>query len=305
MPQTGKVAVIGTGFVGATSAYAMLIDGSPSEIVLMDVNKEKALGELMDLQHGMSFIPATQISVAENYGALSDAEIVVITAGMNQKPGQSRRELVDTNKKIIESIVDEIVKVNKECIILMVTNPVDALAYTAWKRSGFPKERVFGSGTFLDTARLRYYIGEQLGLNAKSIDAYMLGEHGDSEFAFWSAATIGGVHVSQLPNWSAEVATSIEEKTRKAAYEIIQRKGATYYSIGLAVSRIVKYILEDANEVVPLSVPVDNYCGVQNVTVSVPVVLNRSGAHIQFQTILTEEEVQKLQTSAAAIQALL
>lgn len=305
MVQPGKVVVVGAGFVGSTAAYAMLMDGVAREIVILDIHKEKAEGEALDLEHGMQFVPGAKMSYGTDYKLVKGAQVVVITAGANQKPGQSRRDLFEMNAKIIRSIVKQIVAVNKECIILMVTNPVDALTYVAWKASGLPRERVFGSGTTLDTARLRFYLGEILGVHPQGVHAYMLGEHGDSEFPGWSAASVGGIDLKKSKDWNARRMEEAALKTKNAAYEIISRKGATYYAIGLVIARLVRDILDDARSIMPLSVVLKGEYGLKAVSLGVPAVLSAKGAHIKQELPLNATEKKKLFRCAQTIKELI
>lgn len=305
MIQPGKVVVIGAGFVGSTAAYAMLIEGVAREIVILDIHKEKAEGEALDLEHGMQFVPGAKMSFGTDYKLVKGAQIVVITAGANQKPGQSRRDLFVINANIVKSIVKSVVAVNKECIILMVTNPVDALTYVAWKASGLPRERVFGSGTTLDTARLRYYLGEIVGVHPQGVHAYMLGEHGDSEFPGWSAASVGGVDLQKSKVWNKVKMEQAAEKTKRAAYEIISRKGATYYAIGLVIARLIRDILDDAHSIMPLSMVLKGEYGMSGVSLGVPAVLGASGAQIKQELPLNAAEKKKLQNSANIIKELI
>lgn len=305
MIQPGKVVVIGAGFVGSTAAYAMLIEGVAREIVILDIHKEKAEGEALDLEHGMQFVPGAKMSFGTDYKLVKGAQIVVITAGANQKPGQSRRDLFVINANIVKSIVKSVVAVNKECIIIMVTNPVDALTYVAWKASGLPRERVFGSGTTLDTARLRFYLSEMVGVHPQGIHAYMLGEHGDSEFPGWSAASVGGVDLQKSKVWNKTKMEQAALKTKGAAYEIISRKGATYYAIGLVIARLVRDILDDARSIMPLSMVLKGEYGLNGVSIGVPAVLGTSGAHIKQELPLNAAEKKKLQNSANIIKELI
>lgn len=305
MVQPGKVVVIGAGFVGSTAAYAMLIEGVAREIVILDIHKEKAEGEALDLEHGMQFVPGAKLNFGTDYTLVKGAQVVVITAGANQKSGQSRRDLFQVNAQIVESIVKQVVAVNKECIILMVTNPVDALTYVAWKASGFPRERVFGSGTTLDTARLRFYLSELLGIHPQGIHAYMLGEHGDSEFPGWSVASIGGVPLQKAKGWNKVNMERVAVKTKQAAYEIISRKGATYYAIGLVIARLVRDILDDAHSIMPLSMVLKGEYGLREVSLGVPSVLSAKGAKLQQELPLNTTEKKKLRTSARIIKALI
>ncbi len=273
-----KVAIIGAGFVGSTTAYAMMLDGVASEIVLIDLKKEKALGEALDLKHCMQFTRLTQISSGDSFELVTGASIVVICAGFAQKPGESRMDLLKKNAVVFKDIVPKIVKYNKNCIILVVTNPLDVLTYLTVKISGFPSCRVFGTGTVLDTARLRYLLGSYLKISPKDVSAHVIGEHGDSEFIWLSKATIGGVSLKKFPEYSDALINDVYEQTKNAAYEIIDRKGATYYSIALVVSKIVKAILQDQSRVFSVSTLIeDDLYGVKDVCLSIPTVVRKGG----------------------------
>ena len=223
-----KVAIVGAGFVGSTSAYACLIDGAASEIALIDVSREKAEGEAMDLQHGLPFKPNVKITFGDKYDLCKDAEIVVICAGAHQKPDETRLELVNKNATIFKQMIPGITNHNKGCILLVVSNPLDVLTYLALKYSKFPRNRVFGSGTILDTARFRYLLSQHFEVSPNSVHAYVLGEHGDSSFPVWSSANIAGVNLKHMKKYSKKVMYEIYQKTKSAAYEVIARKGATY-----------------------------------------------------------------------------
>ncbi|MBI1934815.1 L-lactate dehydrogenase [Candidatus Woesearchaeota archaeon] len=306
MPKhTSKVAIVGAGFVGSTAAYALLIEGAASEIALIDVNREKAEGEAMDLQHGLQFKPNVRVSFGSSYELCKDAEIVVITAGAHQKPGETRIDLVKKNSAIFKEMIPQITKHNKECILLVVSNPLDVLTYLALKYSKFPKNRVFGSGTILDTARLRYLIGQHFGVSPNSVHAYIMGEHGDSSFPVWSSANIAGVHLSHFKKYNKKAMDKIYQKTKSAAYEIIAKKGATYYAIGLGVSKIVKAVLSDQNEVLALSSYLKGYHGVSDVCLSVPCIVNRNGIKEQILMPLNSLEKRQLKKSASLIKNIL
>lgn len=297
--------IVGAGYVGSTAAYAMLMDGVAREIVLLDVNQEKAKGEALDLEHGMQFVQGAKLSYGTDYKLVRGAQVVVITAGANQQPGQTRRELFQVNAKIVQSIVTQIKRYNRECLMVMVTNPVDALTYVAWKTSGFPRERVFGTGTTLDTARLRFYLGELLGVHAQGIHAYMLGEHGDSEFPAWSVASVGGVPLRKMKGWNTIKMQQIADQTKNAAYEIISRKGATYYAIGLVIARVVRDILDNTRSILSLSIVLQGEYGLKNVALSVPVVLHSQGVQLADELTLSALEKQQLRLSAKIIRQLI
>lgn len=299
--KTSKVAIIGAGFVGSTAAYALLMDGAASEIALIDVNREKAEGEAMDLQHGLQFNPNAKISFGSDYILCKDAEIVVICAGAHQKPQETRLDLVKKNSAIFKDMIPKITKHNKDCILLVVANPLDVLTYLALKYSKFPKNKVFGSGTILDTARFRYLLGKYFEVSPDSVHAYIMGEHGDSSFPVWSAANIAGVNLKYFKNYDKKKMNGIYQKTKNAAYEVIAKKGSTYYAIGLGIVRIVRAILSDKNMVLVLSTYLKNYHGVSDVCLSVPCVVNRNGIKEQIVMPLNALEKKQLKKSATVI----
>jgi L-lactate dehydrogenase len=303
--MSSKVAIIGAGFVGSTSAYAMLIEKVASHISLIDVNKEKAEGEAMDLQHGLQFKSNVDIEFGTDYKLCKDADIVIVTAGNHTKPGQSRLELVKENSQLFKKIIPAITKQNKKCILLIVSNPLDILTYLAQKYSKFNKRKVFGTGTTLDTARFRYLLGKKLGISPDSVHAYILGEHGDSSFPVWSSATIGGKKLDNFRGINNAEKKRIYQKVKNAAYEIVAKKGATYYAIGLSVSKIVKIILRNQNSVLPLSTYLENYNGISNVCLSVPCIVNREGIKQQLDIPLNELEKAQLKKSANSMKNLI
>ncbi len=296
-----KVAIIGAGFVGSTCAYALFIDGVANEIALIDINKEKAKGEALDLVHGNLFTPYTKVTYGNSYRLVKDAEVVVITAGAHQKPGDTRLDLTKTNAGILKDMISNITKYNKDCIILMVTNPLDVLTYLALKWSKFPKRRVFGTGTTLDTARFRQLLGEHYGVNPTSVHAYILGEHGDSEFAVWSSANIAGIRLKDFKRYDKKKLNVLFKETKNAAYEILNRKGATYYAIGLVVRDIVSDIIKNQHKIYPLSCYVDSYYGVKDVCLSVPCVLTKDGIKERIHLELNKTEQKQLRKSASVI----
>ncbi len=296
-----KVAIIGAGFVGSTCAYALFIEGSANEIVLVDINREKAKGEALDLVHGNLFTPYTKVNYGSSYKLVKDADIVVVTAGAHQKPGDTRLDLIKINARITKDIIENIVKNNKDCIILMVTNPLDVLTYLAGKWSKFPKQKVFGTGTTLDTARFRQLLGEYYEVNPTSVHAYILGEHGDSEFPVWSSANIAGIRLKDFKKYDKRKLNELFKQTKNAAYEILNRKGATYYAIGLVVRDIVRDILKNQHKIYPLSCYVDNYYGVKDVCISVPCVLTKKGIKERIHLQLNKIEQKQLRKSAAII----
>ena len=248
-----KVAIIGCGFVGSASAFALLESGLFSEIVLIDANQEKAEGEALDIAHGAPFARPTKIYAGE-YKDIADAAIVVVTAGAGQKPGETRLDLVKKNVGIFKSVIPSITEYNKDGILLIVANPVDVLTYAAAKISGFPENRVFGSGTVLDTARFKYLLGEHLEVDSRAVHAFIIGEHGDSEIAAWSSANVSGIPVNDFCEMRghfehAKAMERIAEEVKNSAYEIIEKKGATYYGIAMSVKRICEAIVRDEKSI--------------------------------------------------------
>ncbi|MCX7921804.1 MAG: L-lactate dehydrogenase [Clostridia bacterium] len=276
-----KVTVVGAGFVGATTAYTLMLSGLISELVLIDVNVDKTDGEVMDLNHGMPFVRPVKIYTG-NYSDCAGSDIVIITAGANQKPGETRIDLANKNTAIFKSIISEIVKYNTDCILLVVTNPVDILTYVTYKLSGFPKNKVIGSGTVLDSARFRYLLGDHVGVDPRNVHAYIIGEHGDTEVPTWSITNIAGIPMDDYckdcsrceGNFSKH---EIYQDVKNAAYKIIERKGATYYAVALAVRRIVEAIVRDENSILTVSSLLEGQYGLDDVCLSVPTVVNKSG----------------------------
>lgn len=289
-----KVAIIGCGKVGMSTAYALVLDGEVNELVLYSRSKDKVIGEKLDLEHGLTFLDHVDVIATDDYKDLAGTDIVIISAGAAQRPGDTRLDLNDRNKAIMEKIIPEVVENAPDAIILMVTNPVDVLTYHAYNLAGLPKGKVFGTGTVLDTARFRYHLAEFLKVHPKSIHAYILGEHGDHSFPAISNATIGGQPLTTFANYSDEKAHKAYEKARKAAYKIIESKGATYYAIGVVVKQIVSNILRDSRSVLPVSIPLHQYYGHNGVALSVPCVVGRNGVEKVLDIKLSWDEKQKL-----------
>lgn len=309
MKKTNKVSIVGAGSVGATAAYALSLSGIVQDLVIVDVNKEKALGEVLDLRHGSAFIKPMNITTGD-YEATKDSDIVVVTAGAPQKPGETRIDLVNKNVSIFKSIIPEVAKYSPDAILLIVANPVDILSYVAYKLSGFPQERVIGSGTVLDSSRLKYEISEELNVDPRSIDAYIMGEHGDTEFPAWSLTNVEGIKLEKFAeeigiDFNSEMKDKIHEAVKMGAYEVINRKGATYYAIGLSIKRIVEAILGDENAVLPVSVLVDNYYGVEDVYIGVPSIVNADGIKKILKVDLDEKEVEQFKSSGFALKKVL
>ena len=299
-----KVAIIGAGAVGSTAAYATTLKNIAAEILLIDVNEAKEEGEIMDMNDVLPFVE-TGCVMGADFKDATNADVIVITAGLPQKPGETRLDLVTKNKKILESIFKSMGKINPHAIIVMVANPVDILTYIAQEISGLPRTQVFGTGTGLDTARLRTELGLHFGVSAQNIHGYVLGEHGDSEFVGWSTVTIGGVPISQMKNFGAKQKNAIEQKVRNQAYEIINRKGATFYGIVIVVSEVVEAILYNQHKIMPATTRLTNWNGVNNVCLGIPAVIGRAGVEKIWPLTLTSEEKTKLKKSATSLKKLL
>ena len=300
-----KCAVIGCGFVGASIAYSYAESGLFSEMVLLDVNHKKAEGEALDIGHGLPFLAPMRI-YAGDYPDLADARLIVIAAGANQKPGETRLQLLSKNLQIFDSIVQNIVRYNKEAILLVVTNPVDLLTYYTWKQSGYPAARVIGSGTVLDTARLKYMIGRRLSVDPRNVHSFIIGEQGDSEVPVFSSANVSGIdlydfcRLSGMENYK-ETLQEMFEEVRDSAYRIIEGKGATYYAIAQSVMRITRSILRDENSVLPVSTLVENHYGVHDICLGVPAIVGSTGVKKVLDLPLDEHESEMVHRSAATI----
>ncbi|WP_026563581.1 L-lactate dehydrogenase [Bacillus sp. UNC41MFS5] len=299
--RVNRVALIGTGFVGSSYAFALLNQGITEELVLIDLNKEKAEGDAMDLNHGLPFSPSRTKIWYGSYQDCGQADLVVITAGANQKPGETRLDLVEKNTRIFKGIVDEIMASGFDGIFLVATNPVDILTYAVWKFSGLPKERVIGSGTILDTARFRFLLGDYFDVDTRNVHAYIIGEHGDTELPVWSNADIAGTSIN---DWSKIKSgfnqTDLDQiflNVRDAAYHIIERKGATYYGIAMGLVRLTKAILRDENSVLTVSSYLDGEYGQNDIFIGVPAVVNREGVRQVVELNLNQEEQAKFENS--------
>lgn len=300
-----KVGIIGSGAVGTTFAYSLLISGLTSQIVLIDVNRQRAEGEAMDLSHGVPFASPTKIWAGE-YSDCEDADIVVIAVDKGQRIKQSRLELASGNYALFKEIVPSIVKYNKDCILLVVTNPLDVMTYAALKLSGFPKNKVIGSGTALDTARLRFLLGDYLKIDPRNVHAYIIGEHGDTEVPVWSLANVAGIRLKDYcplcgVEYSIDEFSKLFLRVRNAGYEIIERKGRTNYAVALALTKIVQSILRDENAILTVSTLLEDYHGVSDVCLSVPVVLGKDGVREIIKLPLDQQEVSDFQKSAGII----
>lgn len=300
-----KVAIIGCGFVGAASAFTLMESGLFSEIVLLDSNKDKAEGEALDISHGVPLAMPVKITAGE-YQDISDAAIIIVTAGAGQKIGETRLDLVKKNVNIFKTIIPKIARYNTEAILIIVANPVDILTYAAAKLSGFPENRVFGSGTVLDTARLKFLLGEHLQVDSRSVHAYIIGEHGDSEFAVWSSTNISGVPLKRFCEMRGhfrheEARHAIAESVKNSAYEIIKRKGATYYGIAMSVKKICEAVVRDEKSVMPVSSIQHGEFGINNVALSLPVIVGKNGVEGIVPISLSDEEQNKLKESAEVL----
>ena len=305
LPKPVRIAVVGAGNVGATFAYSLLVSGLASEIVLIDMNKSRAEGEAMDLNHSVPLTHPTHIWAGE-YADCSGAAVVVITAGTAQRPGETRLSLVQRNAAIFKQIITEVVRYNPEGLILVATNPVDILTYAAWKYSGLPSQRVIGSGTILDTARFRYLLSQYFDVDPRSVHANIIGEHGDSEVPVWSLANIAGMQLADFckNNGFGCVDQDMEDifvQTRDAAYHIIERKGATYYAVAQGLLRIVEAILRDQSTVLSVSTLIQDYYDISDVYLSIPAVIHRGGIDRVIKLALNDTEIDGLRASARVL----
>ncbi len=300
-----KAAMIGCGFVGSASVFALMQSGLFTEIVLIDADKSKAEGEAMDISHGIPF--ARQMKIyAGDYDDIEDAAIVIISAGAGQKPGETRLDLVHKNVNIFKSIIPEISQRNFQGILLVVANPVDILTQVAIRLSGFPEERVIGSGTVLDSARLKHALGEHLSVDSRSVHAFIIGEHGDSEVVAWSSANVSGIELSKFCEMRGhykhkENADEIAQMVKNSAYEIINRKHATYYGVAMAVKRICEAIVMDEKSILPVSHMIHGAYGIEDVVISMPAVVGAYGLETNVPIVLSGDEALKLKESADAL----
>jgi L-lactate dehydrogenase len=302
--KVNRVVLVGTGSVGSSYAFALLNQGITEELVLVDLNEAKAEGDAMDLNHGLPFASSRTKIWYGSYADCDQADLVVITAGANQKPGETRLDLVEKNTNIFKGIVEQIMASGFDGIFLVATNPVDILTYAVWKFSGLPKERVIGSGTILDTARFRFLLGQYYDVDTRNVHAYIIGEHGDTELPVWSHADIAGMKISE---WTSKHETNQEDldnifiNVRDAAYHIIERKGATYYGIAMGLVRLTKAILRDENSVLTVSAYLDGEYGHNDVYIGVPAVVNRSGIREVVELDLNKKEKEKFSNSVKVL----
>ena len=309
MGNMQKCGVVGVGFVGACCAYTLAVSGLFSEIVLVDVNRQKAESEAADINHGVSFAKPCHVG-AGDYSDLSGCGLVILAAGANQRPGETRVALLGRNRTILSAVVGQVVQAARDAVLLVVSNPVDVLTCMAQRLSGLPVGQVIGSGTVLDTARLKYLLGQRLGVDGRNVHAFIIGEHGDSELAVWSSANISGVDLDDYCRITgiddpAAVLRGIYESVRGAAYPIIEGKGATYYGIAMAVRRIAEAIVRDERSVLPVSSLITGHYGVDGVCLGVPSIVGRGGVQAVLDIPLAPEELAQLQRSARKMRALI
>jgi L-lactate dehydrogenase len=306
--RTTKVAIVGAGSVGATLAYASLIRGVAQEVALFDMNSAKVEAEVLDLRHGLQFVPRADVSGSYDVGVCAGADVVVITAGAKQRPGQTRLELAGTNVEMCRTLVPKLLDVAPDAILVLVTNPVDVLTYAALRFSGLPTERVLGTGTVLDSSRLRDLIARHCGVAVQSVHAWIAGEHGDSEFPLWSTATVGSVPVEQFslggrPAMDEAARARIADEVVTAAERIIRGKGATNYAIGLAATRVIEAIVRDESRVLPVDSLLDGPAGVKDVCLSLPSVVNRRGVEAVLDVPMSPAEVDLMHASAEKVRS--
>lgn len=304
-----KVGIIGCGMVGSSTAFALMESGLFTDMILIDVNRDRAVGEAMDLSHCLPYTRPVEIR-AGSYRDLADCGIIVITAGVGQKPGETRMDCIQNNVKVFRSIVPSITEYNKDAFLLVVSNPVDVLSYVAYKLSGMPSNRVFGSGTVLDSARLKFILGRRLNVDPRSVHAFVIGEHGDSELAVWSSANVSGI---TLDKYCAHCGYArhddnkkkLENEVKNSAYEIIDRKGATYYGIAAATRRICESIVRDEHSIMPVSTLVSGHYGIDDVYISVPSLIGSGGVEDILDIDLDPQESDALIDSADTLKTAL
>lgn len=303
-----KVGLVGAGSVGATIAYACQIRGVAQTIAIYDIDAKKTRAEVLDLNHGLQFTPVASVIGSDDIEVLRGSDVIVTTAGAKQRPGQTRMDLAATNVALMRSIMDSCLQVAPDALHLVVTNPCDVVTYAALRASGLPPNRVFGSGTVLDSSRFRYLLAQHCGVAVQNVHGYVLGEHGDSEIAIWSRVNVGGVPIDDYVGTSGAVLDqpgkdALFARVVNAAYEIIEGKGATWYAVGLAVTRIVEAILHDENRVLPVSTLLSDYQGISDVCLSVPCVVNRGGVDRVLDVPLSETERAGLRASADQVRS--
>lgn len=305
METDRKVVIVGAGAVGATFAYTLMRTGLAGEIVLVDLDRERAEGEALDMNHGLFFVPPVKVR-AGGYDDCRNAAVVVVTAGASQKPGETRLDLTGRNARIVRSVLDAVLERTRDAVIVMVTNPVDVLTHLAVEHADLPPGRVLGSGTVLDSARFRFLISRRFRVDPRNVHAYIAGEHGDSEVALWSMVHIGGIHLDAFcrscPGGAPDLdRDAVLKRVRDSAYHVVESKGATYYAVSLALERIVAAILRDENSVLTVSVPVEDFHGMEGISMSLPCIVNRTGAAQVVHPDLPPDEIEALRHSASVL----
>ena len=315
--MSNKIVIIGAGFVGSTIGYAIMNWGLASEIVLVDIDEAKAEGEAMDLSHGAAFVKPVEVK-SGGYEECEDADIVIITAGANQKPGETRLDLVQKNTEVFKNIVPDITKYTRDAILLVVSNPVDILTYVTYKLSGLPRHQVIGSGTVLDTSRFRHLLSKHCHLDPRNVHAYIIGEHGDHEVAAWSLTNVAGIPFEKYchqcnedceyhcdGSCSEAFKKDVAEDVKESAYEIIEKKDATYYAIGLAVSRIIESIMRDENTILTISSVLKGHYGISDIALSLPSIVDKNGVKKVLDLDISDSEKQKFVKSSEMMQELI
>jgi L-lactate dehydrogenase len=306
--RTSKLGIVGAGAVGSTMAYAALMRAAARTVALLDVNKAKVEAEVLDLSHGIQFMSMAEVMGSDDVSVMADCDVVMFTAGAKQRPGQSRLDLAEATISLVKKVLPGIVEVAPNAVYVMVTNPVDVVTYAALKISGLPPSQLFGSGTVLDSSRLRYLIARHTGVAVQNVHAYVAGEHGDTELPLWSSATIGSVPILE---WSSgeggpltrEVRDAIAREVVESAYRIIEGKGATNYAIALAGSRIIEAVLKDERRILPVSSLLDGYLGMSDVCLSVPSIVGSSGVHERLEVPMSSDELMGMRRSAEAVRS--
>jgi len=307
--RTTRLGIVGAGAVGATLAYAALMRGTAHTVALFDIDAKKVQAEALDLSHGIQFVPMAHVLGSDDVAVLADCDVVVFTAGAKQKPGQSRLDLAESTIGIVRSLLPRLVEVAPDAVHVMVTNPVDVVTWAALQVSGLPDTQLFGSGTVLDSSRLRFLLAEHLGVAAQSVHAYVVGEHGDSELPLWSSASVGSVPLLSWPGPDGRPALDqaardrIAEDVVQSAYRIIEGKGATNYAIGLAATRVVEALLKDERRILPVSSRLEDYLGISDVCLSVPAIVHAGGVGDRVEVPMTDAELAGLRRSAEAVRA--
>ncbi|MBD5788123.1 L-lactate dehydrogenase [Cellulosimicrobium terreum] len=307
--RTTKLAIVGAGAVGSTLAYASLMRGAARTVAMLDINRAKVDAEVLDLQHGIQFMPAARVEGSDDVAVCADADVVVVTAGAKQKPGQTRLDLAEGTINLVRTILPGLVEVAPDAVYVMITNPVDIVTYAALKFSGLPPQQLFGSGTVLDSSRLRFLVAQHCGVAVQNVHAYIAGEHGDSEIPLWSSATIGGVPLLEWsglagqPALTADSRAEIAREVVQSAYRIIEGKGATNYAVGLAGTRIIEAVLGDEHRILPVSSLVQGLYGIDDVCLSLPSLVDRRGCTERVELPLDDAELAGLRASADSLRS--